>query len=91
MFVKKTDGPRTTILPNGDVLTVGDLPPVNTRWVARRKKVVVQSVLHGLISREEALRRYGLSDEEFDAWCSAMHRHGSAALKATALQKFRQP
>ena len=91
MFVKKTDGPRTAALPNGTILTVADLPPANTRWVASRKEIVVNAVDHGLISQEEALRRYGLSVEEFEAWRNAVRRHGRAALKVTALQKYRQP
>lgn len=91
MFVKKTNGPRIVTLPNGRILTVADLPPKDTRWVASRKETVVLSVAHGLITRDEALRRYGLSEEEFDAWCDAVRRHGRAALKVTALQRFRQP
>lgn len=91
MFVKKTSGPRTVTLPNGSILTVADLPPATTRWVASRKETVVLAVSHGLITREEALRRYGLSEEEFDGWKSAMSQHGRAALKVTSLQRFRQP
>ncbi|MBU3031991.1 DUF1153 domain-containing protein [Paracoccus marinaquae] len=91
MFVKKSSGPRTVSLPDGSILTVADLPPATTRWVARRKEIVVLAVRHGLISRDDALRRYGLSEEEFDSWCEAMRRHGSAALKVTSIQKFRQP
>ena len=91
MFVKKTDGPRTVTLPNGAILTMADLPPKDTRWVASRKEVVVNAVTHGLISQEDALRRYGLSNEEFDGWRLAFKTHGKAALKVTALQRFRQP
>lgn len=91
MFVKKTDGPRTVTLPNGVVLTVADLPAVDTRWVASRKEIVVNAVRHGLISMDDALRRYGLSEEEFEAWRNAVEKHGRAALKVTALQRFRQP
>ena len=91
MFLKKTDAPRTVILPDGRVLTLADLPPEDTRWVASRKETVVNAVLHGLIRREEALRRYGLSQEEFDGWTKAVKKHGRAALKVTAIQRFRQP
>ena len=59
MFVKKISGPRTVTLPNGSILTVADLPPVNTRWVASRKETVVLAVTHGILARDEALRRYG--------------------------------
>ena len=91
MFVKKTDGPRTVTLPGGAILTVADLPPVDTRWVASRKDIVVNAVNHGLISQDDALRRYGISEEEFDGWRLAVQNHGRAALKVTALQRFRQP
>lgn len=91
MFVKKTDRPRTAILPDGSVLSIADLPPPTTRWVARRKQTVVLAFLHGLITKEEALRRYDLSEEEFDGWVKAVQKHGAAALKVTAIQKYRQP
>lgn len=91
MFVKKSNGPRTVTLPDGGILTIADLPPTGTRWVASRKAVVVNAVEHGLISRDDAIRRYDLSDEEFDGWVAAVRRHGAKALKVTAIQKYRQP
>lgn len=91
MFVKKSSGPRTVTLPDGRILTMADLPPSDTRWVASRKEIVVLAIRHGLITRDEALRRYGLSDEELDAWEQAVAKHGRKALKVTSLQKFRQP
>lgn len=90
MFVKKSNGPRTVTLPDGTILTAADLPPVDTRWVASRKAVVVQAVLNGLITRDEAIRRYDLSEEEFDGWLQAVEQHGAKALKVTAIQKYRQ-
>jgi len=91
MFLKKTPGPRTTILPDGSILSLADLPDPQTRWVASRKAAVVDAVQYGLLAREEAIRRYGLTEEEFDAWASAFRRHGRNALKITQLQRFRQP
>lgn len=92
MYLKKLDGPRAVTLPDGTVMTRADLPPPDTgRWVASRKAAVVRGVLSGLISREAALARYGLSAEEFDAWLRAVTQHGLDALKATAVQKYRQP
>ena len=92
MFLKKVDGPRAVTLPDGSVMTLADLPaPETHRWVASRKETVVAAVRHGLITREDALRRYGLSEEEFEAWRKAVETHGRAALKVTALQRFRQP
>ncbi len=92
MFIRKVEGPRAVTLPDGSILSRADLPPQGTRrWVASRKATVVRAVEHGLIPREEALERYSLSPEEFDAWCSAVRQHGLDALKVTALQRYRQP
>ncbi|WP_298499887.1 DUF1153 domain-containing protein [uncultured Maritimibacter sp.] len=92
MYLKKIDGPRAVRLPDGTHMTRADLPPPNTkRWVASRKAAVVRAVKHGLIPLAEALGTYGLSEEEFSEWSHAVEEHGEAALKATALQKYRQP
>lgn len=91
MFLKRIDGPRAVTLPDGTVLSRADLPPAATRrWVASRKAVVVRAVAHGLLAREDALERYGLSEEEFDSWMRAVTTHGVDALKVTALQRYRQ-
>lgn len=91
MFLKKIDGPRTVTLPNGRVMTRADLPdPKTRRWVASRKAAVVRAVEAGLLQREEAIEIYGLSPEEYDGWRSAVEDHGEAALKATAIQRYRQ-
>ena len=92
MYLKKIDGPRAVTLPDGRVMTRADLPdPATRRWVASRKAAVLRAVAHGLLTREAALETYELSDEEFDAWQSAVERHGEVALKTTALQRYRQP
>lgn len=91
MYLKKVDGPRAVTLPDGTILTRADLPPKETRrWVASRKAIIVHAVAHGLIARSEVLERYGLSDEEFELWVEAVHKHGIAGLKVTAIQKYRQ-
>ncbi|MDE3078934.1 MAG: DUF1153 domain-containing protein [Paracoccaceae bacterium] len=91
MYLKRIDGPRQVTLPDGRTLSRGDLPPADTRrWVASRKAIVVEAVAHGLLTREEAMERYALSEEEFELWRQAVKNHGIAALKVTALQKYRQ-
>ncbi len=90
MYLRKSPGPRAILLPDGSVLSLADLPPPEVRWVASRKAVVVKAVLCGLITRDEALVRYGLSNEEFDGWCLAIRDHGIRALRVTSLQKYRQ-
>lgn len=91
MYLRKIDGPRAVTLPDGTHMTVADLPPEGTnRWVASRKAAVVQAVFSGLLTKNNALDRYDLSEEEFDGWVTAIRLHGKSALKATAVQKYRQ-
>ncbi|KJB90290.1 hypothetical protein GGE65_005555 [Skermanella aerolata] len=73
------------------VMTEADLPPPETkRWVMRRKAEVVAGVRCGLISLEEACRRYTLSVEEFLSWQRLIDSHGVRGLRATRLQDYRQ-
>ena len=92
MYLKKVDGPRAITLPDGSVMTRADLPdPQTRRWVASRKAAVVRALEYGLIAMEEAMARYDLSEEELKGWQSAVDRFGENALKATTLQRYRQP
>ncbi|MFQ5956041.1 MAG: DUF1153 domain-containing protein [Kiloniellales bacterium] len=76
--------------PAGRPLSKADLPPANTkRWVIRRKAEVVAGVRAGLISLEEACRRYALSVEEFLSWQRLIERHGVSGLRATRIQDYR--
>lgn len=92
MYLKKVDGPRSVTLADGSIMSQADLPSSKTkRWVASRKAAVVRGVVYGLISQAEALKRYDISEDEFLEWVRAVTEHGEGALKATALQKYRQP
>jgi len=65
-------------------MTVNDLPPSNTRrWVIRRKAKVVAGVLGGLITLDDACRRYNLSMDEFLSWQRMLDQHGINGLRAT--------
>ena len=76
--------------PIGRPLSENDLPPPDTkRWVMRRKAEVVAGVRSGLISLEEACRRYTLSVEEFLSWQRLIDSHGVRGLRATRLQDYR--
>jgi len=76
--------------PDGRALTIDDLPaPGTKRWVVRRKAEVVAAVRGGLISIDDACRRYKLSMEEFLSWERAIDRHGVAGLRTTRLQHYR--
>ncbi|MGH6973790.1 MAG: DUF1153 domain-containing protein [Stellaceae bacterium] len=74
----------------GPVLSLDSLPPPATkRWVIRRKAVVVAAVRAGVISLEEACKRYTLSIEEFLAWQRLVDSHGLPGLRVTRLQDYR--
>lgn len=67
-----------------------DLPPPSTRrWVTRRKAQVVEAVRSGLLSLEDACRRYTLSAEEFDTWAALIDTHGVPGLRVTRIQHYR--
>lgn len=51
------------------------------RWVPHRKAEVVDAVRGGVISLDEACRRYALSLEEFLAWQYRIDRFGLAGLR----------
>ena len=92
MYLKKVNGPRSVRLNDGTILTRADLPPEDTRrWVASRKAAVIRGLQTGLITDEEAMARWDLSEEELDSWKSALSQHGEAALKVTRTQVYRQP
>ena len=76
--------------PTGRPLTLDDLPAANTqRWVIRRKAEVVAAVQGGLLTLEEACKRYSLSVEEFLSWQQAINQNGMQGLRATRVQKYR--
>ena len=92
MYLKKVDGPRSVTLPDGSVFSRADLPPPDTvRWVASRKLAVVQGIAFGLMSRDEAMRTYGLSDEELDGWMRTARERGKDGLKVTCSKTAGQP
>lgn len=75
------------IRPGGRVLTVYDLPPPNgARWVVSRKADLIAAVGGGLLSLDEACRRYRLSREEFHAWRRMIDKSGMPGLRATYIR-----
>lgn len=71
-------------------LKLRDLPPPDTRrWVVRRKAQVVAAVRAGVLTLEEACRRYNLSVEEYQAWEQALAQHGLRGLRTTRLAHYR--
>lgn len=81
---------RYVMGPDGSPLTIADLPSANTkRWVIRRKAEVVAAVRGGLLSLEEACKRYKLTIDEFLSWQRLIERHGLPGLRATRIQDYR--
>ena len=90
-FQHDTQAARWALGPLGERLTLDKLPPPGTRrWVIRRKAEVVYAVCGGLLTRDEAVRRYQISEEEFDAWRHSVERHGLRGLRSTRLQHYRE-
>ena len=66
------------------------LPPSNIRrWTFGHKGAVLEAIRRGALTAEHARERYGLSDEELDAWQRDFERHGLYGLRATRLQVYR--
>ena len=81
---------RRVLAPDGSVLTLADLPPLDAqRWVASRKAIVVAAVRGGLLSMSDACARYRLTTEEFLSWQTQVDRNGLKGLRATRVQEYR--
>ena len=92
MCSKDKNGPCVVKLPDNTILSRADLPPEDTaRWVVLRKLTVVRAVVYGLISLDEALQTYAISEEEFFTWVDLAGQHGEKGLRATYSQIYRQP
>lgn len=71
-------------------LTLEDLPSsATTYWVSRRKAEVLAAIDGGLLSLNEACKRYRLSLEELAAWRRSIDRADIAGLRVTKAQRYR--
>jgi hypothetical protein len=88
---KPKSAPKSAIVgPDGYLMSIRDLPPPDTtRWVARRKAIVVFAVAGGLISTVEACKRYGLTLEELEGWKRLVQNHGVRGLRVTRAKYYR--
>lgn len=72
----------------GNVITPNDLPsPETIRWTPNKKFIVVQAIKGGLITKEEALDRWGMLENELRIWEEGFKSHGVNGLKTTHYQK----
>jgi hypothetical protein len=83
---------KTIAGPNGRPLTLGDLPPVKpNRWFPAHKANIVVAVRGGLITADQACKRYKLTIEEFTLWQSAFETHGVAGLRVARAKRSQKP
>jgi hypothetical protein len=71
---------------------VGETPflPAPRRWVPHRKAEVVAAVRGGLMSLDEARKRYALSIDEYLSWQREIDLYGLAGLRVNRTQKRRR-
>jgi hypothetical protein len=72
---------RYVLGPDGTPLTIANLPPP-------RKAEVVAAVRGGLLSLDDACKRYSLSIDEFVIWQRLIKQHGLPGLRATKAQDY---
>ena len=81
--------PARVIGADGRALTLADLPLGDGRWSKKRKAQVVAAVRGNLISFDQAVRRYGLSQGEFVAWERELLVDLAARRRAAGRREFR--
>jgi len=75
-----------------DVVPLDELPPAGTRhWVPRYKAAVVAAVDAGVLSLDDARRRYLLSEEEFECWRDTIDRYGIMGLRMSVSERRGAP
>jgi len=74
------------------VAVLDELPPDGTRhWVPRYKAAVVAAVDAGVLSLDDARRRYLLSEEEFESWRDTIDRYGVIGLRMSVTDRRAAP
>ena len=82
--------PREVVHSEDDPMR--DLPSPDTRfWVPRHKAAVVSAVRNGVLSIDEACKRYRLTEEEFRSWKDAITQYGVAGLRASPRERRTVP
>jgi hypothetical protein len=84
--------PNTVGRKDSVVVTPEDLPPAGTRqWVPRYKAAVVAAVDAGVLTLEDARRRYLLSEEELESWRDAIDHSGIGGLRMSVSERRAAP
>lgn len=72
------------------LLACDPLPAKNPgRWVIRRKAQVLAAIACGLLTVEDACKRYCLSIEELTSWQRLFELDGIAGLRVTRISEYR--
>jgi hypothetical protein len=75
-----------------DIDPLRDLPSADIKfWVPRHKAAVVMAVRGGILSIEEACKRYMLTEEEFYSWKEAIDQFGIVGLRASPRERRKVP
>lgn len=75
----------------GNIIAPYDLPAVDTvRWTPNLKAIVVRAVHGSMITLEEALNRYHMTEKEFLIWEQGLKDEGKHGLKVTHFQRRRR-
>jgi hypothetical protein len=88
--IKRVPRPSDDLQPDSDLPI--ELPSPDLRfWVPRHKAAVVAAVRSGLLTIDEACRRYMLSEEEFQSWKVTIDQYGIVGLRASPRERRRVP
>jgi hypothetical protein len=69
--------------PDGEQITLAHLPRRGLkRWLPRHKAMVVAAVRHGLLTFDEACKRYGPYAEEYLSWHNSFAAERSSEARA---------
>lgn len=86
----KTKLINAVIGPTAQYLTLSDLPdPKTKRWVPRRKAEVIHAIRGGLLSKQDAMKKYNLTNAELTEWESHYGSYGMSGLRVTHIQDYR--
>lgn len=74
----------------GSVNTPPLIPsPQTVRWCARRKALVVDAIIKGMLTLDDAMAMYSLSADELGNWLELYKEHGIRGLRLTRCQDYR--
>jgi DNA-binding winged helix-turn-helix (wHTH) protein len=81
--------PPYVLIPMGDVVTLRDLPKVeSSRWSVGKKVKVVTAINGGLLGLDEACRRYRGLPDEFKRWIKLYATYGEPGLRISHLEMY---